>query len=67
VGCAYVHESVEYLLATHYRPHNRQRRRCHPRDLLWQIHNYCTYNELPMEMKPEYFDLVVENYFTVVG
>ncbi len=67
VGCVYVREVVEYLLATHFRPHNRERRRCHPRDLLWQIHNYCTYNELPMEMKPEYFDLVVENYFTVVG
>ena len=41
-------------------------RRCHPRDLLLQIHNYCSYNDLPMEMRPEYFDAAVANYFTVV-
>src|SRR5215831_2238612 len=67
VGCTYDREAVEHLLAKHYRPLNRAMRRCHPRDLLLQIHNYCAYNDLPMEMKAEYFDLVVENYFTVVG
>ncbi|MBV9124873.1 MAG: AAA family ATPase, partial [Planctomycetes bacterium] len=67
VGCPYAREAVEYLLQTHYRPCQRPLRRCHPRDLLLQIHNYCTYNGLPMEMKPEYLDLVVGNYFTVVG
>jgi predicted ATPase with chaperone activity len=67
VGCAYDPEAVEYLMATHYRPHNRPLRRCHPRDLLLQVHNFCRYNGLPMEMKPAYFDLVVGNYFTVVG
>ena len=45
----------------------RPLRRCHPRDLLLQIHNYCAYHDLPMEMRPEYFDVVVENYFTVVS
>jgi len=67
VGCAYDKGAVDYLLATHYRPHNRALRRCHPRDLLLQVYNYCRYNDLPMEMRPEYFDLVVGNYFTVVG
>jgi predicted ATPase with chaperone activity len=67
VGCEYHSEAVEYLLATHYRPKQRPLRRCHPRDLLLQIHHYCAYNDLPMEMKPEYFDRVVEDYFTVVG
>jgi hypothetical protein len=42
-------------------------RRCHPRDLLQQIRNYCAYQGLPVELKPEYFDVVVEDYFTVVG
>ena len=42
-------------------------RRCHPRDLLMQIRNYCVYNGLPVEMKPEYFDRVVPCYFTVVS
>jgi hypothetical protein len=30
------------------------------------VRNYCAYMDLPVEMKPEYFDLAVENYFTVV-
>jgi hypothetical protein len=41
-------------------------RRCHPRDLLGQVRNYCAYNDLPIEMRPEYFDRVVDSYFTVV-
>jgi predicted ATPase with chaperone activity len=67
VGCAYDADAVEYLLRTHYRQQNRPLRRCHPRDLLLKIHSYCAYHGLPMEMKPEYFDHVVEDYFTVVG
>jgi hypothetical protein len=67
LGCAYDREAVEYLLATHYRPHGRALRRCHPRDLLLQVHSYCSYNDLPLALKPEYLDLVVANYFTVVG
>jgi predicted ATPase with chaperone activity len=67
VGCVYDRAAVDHLVSTHYRPLQRPMRRCHPRDLLMQIHNYCSYNDLPMEMKPEYFDLLVGNYFTVVG
>ncbi len=67
LGCRYDRETVEYLLAKHYRPSGRPLRRCHPRDLLLQVQNHCNYNGLPLELKPEYFDLVVENYFTVVG
>jgi predicted ATPase with chaperone activity len=65
-SCAYDPEVVDYLVTTHYRPTGRPLRRCHPRDLLTQIFNYCTYNDLPMEMLPEYFDRVVKSYFTVV-
>ncbi|NUQ62287.1 MAG: AAA family ATPase [Pirellulales bacterium] len=65
-SCDYRREVVDYLIEKHYRPHNRPMRRCHPRDLLSQIRNYCTYNELPLEMRPEYFDRVVTSYFTVV-
>jgi predicted ATPase with chaperone activity len=67
VGCAYDPCAVEHLLATHYRPIKRPLRRCHPRDILMQVHNYCIYNELPMEMRPEYLDMAVSNYFTVVS
>ena len=65
-SCKYDPDAVDYLVKTHYRPLNRPLRRCHPRDLLSQILNYCTYNDLQMEMRPEYFDGVVKSYFTVV-
>ena len=42
-------------------------RRCHPRDLIDHIESYCLYNELPVEMSEEYFDLAVDDYFTVVS
>lgn len=67
LGCDYIPEAVDYLLEHHYRRANRPMRRCHPRDLLLQIRNYCAYSGLPVAMKPEYFDAAVENYFTVVG
>jgi hypothetical protein len=67
LGFEYRPDVVEHLLARHYRPVNRCRRRCHPRDLLVQIRNYCAYNDLPFEMRPEYFDRVIASYFTVVA
>jgi len=65
-GCEYRSDVVDDLLARHYRPAKRALRRCHPRDLLSQIRNYCVYNEREMEMQPEYFDRVVTSYFTGV-
>lgn len=64
--CEYRREAVEHLLATHYRPVNRRMRRCHPRDLLVQVRNFCAYNDLPLEMTNAYFDRVVKSYFTSV-
>lgn len=64
-GCEYRKEVVDYLIKTHY-DGKRPMRRCHPRDLLGQVRNYCAYNDLPLEMQPKYFDRVVESYFTVV-
>lgn len=64
--CEFKAEVVDYLIERHYRPNRRPLRRCQPRDLLSQIANYCSYNELPMEMRPEYFDRVVGSYFTVL-
>ena len=65
-NCEYRPEVVNYLLKVHFLEPNRRMRRCHPRDLLKQIMSFCTYNELPMEMRPEYFDRVVKSYFTMV-
>ena len=66
LGFTYVPEVVDDLLARHYYAAGRRLRRCHPRDLLGQIRNYCVYNDLPLEMRPEYFDRVVKSYFTSV-
>ena len=65
--CEFRPETVDYLIENHYDGVGRNFRRCHPRDLLMQIRNYCVYNGLPVEMKPEYFDRVVPCYFTVVS
>jgi len=63
-GCEYRREAVEYLLAQHYRPFGRALRRCHPRDLMRQIRNYCAYHNRVVEIRPEYFDHAVPGYFT---
>ena len=59
-------EAVEHLINQHYKRVKRPFRCCQARDLLLQVRNYCVYNELPLEMKPEYFDFAVGNYFTVM-
>ena len=64
--CEYQPEVVDYLLSMHFLSCGRRLRRCHPRDLLNQIRNFCVYNDLEMEIRPEYFDRVVKSYFTAV-
>jgi hypothetical protein len=64
--CEYRPEVVDYLIAKHYTSCGRAMRRCHPRDLLQQIRNFCAYNELAMEMRPEYFDRAIKSYFAIV-
>ncbi len=64
VGCAYDPDAVDYLLNRYYAGDDRPRRRCHARDLLQQVRNYCTYNDLPFEMVPDYFDRVAHSFFT---
>ncbi|PQO44726.1 AAA family ATPase [Blastopirellula marina] len=66
-NCEYNGAAVDHLVEKHYLPVNRPMRRCQPRDLLSQIRNYCIYKGLPLEMRPEYFDRVVQSYFTVVA
>jgi predicted ATPase with chaperone activity len=66
LGFEYRRDVVQYLIDKHYRPANRPFRRCQPRDLLQQIGNYCRYNDYMLEMRPDYFDRVVNCYFTVV-
>ena|SRR5436189_686832 len=65
--CEYKSEVVDHLIEKHYKRLGRPLRRCQPRDLMYQVRNYCVYNSLPVEMRPEYFDRVVPSYFTVVA
>ena len=58
--------AVDYLIQHHYQRCSRPFRCCQPRDLLLQVRNYCVYNDLPLELKPEYFDFAARNYFTVM-
>jgi hypothetical protein len=64
--CEFRPEIVDYLIEKHYRPVSRPLRRCQPRDLLQQVRNFCVYNGLPVEMRPEHFDRAVHSYFTMV-
>jgi predicted ATPase with chaperone activity len=66
-GCRFVPEAVHYLVQTHYAPYGRALRRCHARDLLAQIKNYCAYVGRPMELRPDYLDRAVKSYFTAVA
>jgi predicted ATPase with chaperone activity len=58
-------DAVNYLIRTHYERVGRPFRCCHPRDLLNQVRSYCIYNDVPLELKPEYFDFAAMNYFTM--
>jgi hypothetical protein len=67
LGCRFYPEAVRYLVETHYVPVGRPLRRCHPRDLLLQVKNYCSYHGRAMELRPEYLDRAVNCYFTALG
>jgi len=56
--------AVDYLIKQHYQRAGRPFRCSHPRDLLLQVRNFCDYNNLALDLKPEYFDFAVMNYFT---
>ena len=59
-------DAIDYLIKTHYLPVSRPFRNCQPRDLLLQVRNFCMYNDLKVELKNEYFDFAVDNYFSVM-
>lgn len=65
-GCEYRKDVINYLIQTHYASVGRAKRRCHPRDLLKQVRSYCRYKKLPLEVRPEYFDIVARSYFAMV-
>jgi len=66
MGFEYEEKAVQYLIDTHFYSCDRNFRSCHPRDLLLQVRNYCTYHRMPRKMTPEAFDFATENYFSVL-
>lgn len=56
-------EAVDYLIATHYEPNQRSMDACHPRDLLEQIIDYCTFNQLTPTLSRENLDRACRIYF----
>ena len=66
LGCPWDAELVTYLIESHYLPKNRPFRNCHPRDLLLQVRNYCSFIKEPFRMTKDNVDLAVENYFSMM-
>jgi predicted ATPase with chaperone activity len=66
-GIRFHPEAVQYLLDTQYAPQQRPLRRCHARDILTQLKNYCVYHGWPLELRPDYLDRVCKSYFTAVA
>lgn len=67
IGCEHRPEAVDYLLQKHYQPRRMPLRRCHARDLLMQVRNFCAYQGLPVELRPDYLDRAVGAYFTAIA
>jgi DNA-binding PadR family transcriptional regulator len=66
MGMQYDPQTIDYLIERHYKAVNRPFRCCQPRDLLLQVRNFCFFQGQPPELTKEYFDLAVENYFSVM-
>ncbi len=56
-------EAAEHLLA-YYERTGRRMRRCHPRDLLNQVANFCKYRRQPLTITPESLDRACTSYFS---
>lgn len=57
---------IDYLIEVHYKPVGRPFRNCHPRDLLLQVRAFCHFNSATLELKKEYLDFAVDNYFSIM-
>jgi predicted ATPase with chaperone activity len=55
--------AVNHLMERHYRQAGRRLRFCHPRDLLLQVVNQCTYDRRPRVAGPADLDRAMANYF----
>ncbi|WP_146528218.1 ATP-binding protein [Novipirellula artificiosorum] len=51
-------------LFKYYEDSGRKMRRCHPRDLLTQVANFCKYRNIPLTLQPDYLDQACKSYFS---
>jgi predicted ATPase with chaperone activity len=63
LGFVFVPEAAEHLLAFYQRS-GKKLRRCHPRDILMQVRNFCTYRKMEPTLRPEYLDQACRSYFS---
>jgi hypothetical protein len=57
--------AAEHLLA-YYQRSGRSLRRCHPRDILKQVANYCKYRNFAPTIRPEFLDQACRSYFGTI-
>jgi energy-coupling factor transporter ATP-binding protein EcfA2 len=62
LGFAETPQAAEHLL-NFYEKNDRRLRRCHPRDLLTQVANFCRYRKIELTIRPEYLDHACRSYF----
>lgn len=56
-------QAAEHLIQYATR-HDRPMRRCHPRDLLNQVVNFCRYRGIDPTLRPDYLDRACKSYFS---
>ncbi len=66
-GVPYNEEAVNYLIETQYRSGKRQMRCCHPRDVIDQVTNLCSFLQAPPRLSREYLDHACAVYFAAMG
>ncbi|TWT84496.1 hypothetical protein CA13_59750 [Planctomycetes bacterium CA13] len=63
LGFAETPQAADHLFKF-YEDSGRQMRRCHPRDLLTQVANFCRYRKFPLTLNPDYLDQACKSYFS---
>ena len=64
MGLQYDEDAVDHLIKTHYEQAGRERKACHPRDLLLQVRNEVIYRGCPKVLTRDAFDEAVATYFS---
>jgi hypothetical protein len=62
-GVEYDADAVSWLIATHFKPHNRQFAACQPRDLVDQVIDIANYRGEVPALTGDLLDAAVKNYF----